>query len=215
VSTAGDLSTSSNLKVGSYNQKVTGLSGTDAGNYDFTGVISEGNYTVGGRDVTISAAGNTVIFNNNLQIDAVSDDGRFITGDKVGSIVGAGRGTQVGSYESSLSLTGDTSDLSNYNVTFKQASLTIGGVTPVPPGPVDPNINPVTPFVVPVGPKPVGPSSSSSGTFKTASVEDEGTCTTYLKGDQKVNKYALNIEVCQLGNKKDKKDKKDDKDIVS
>ncbi|MEY3788514.1 MAG: hypothetical protein RLZ75_2721, partial [Pseudomonadota bacterium] len=127
---------------------------------------------------------------------------------------GAGTGTQAGTYQSNLRLSDVGDDSSNYNVTFNNAPLTIAGV---PPGPVGPNINPVTPIVVPpVGPKPVGP-TSSSGTFKTASVEDEeqGGCSTYLKGDQKVNKYALNIEVCQLGNKKDKKDKKDDKDIVS
>ena len=43
VSTAADLSTSGNLKAKTYNQKVTGLSGNDADNYDFTGVTSTAN----------------------------------------------------------------------------------------------------------------------------------------------------------------------------
>jgi hypothetical protein len=139
VSTAGDLSTSGNLKANIYNQKVTGLSGTDAGNYDFTGVTSTGNYTVGRRDVTISAAGNAVIFNSELQKDTVSDGGGFIRDDKVGDVVGAGTGTEAGTYQSNLALTGDTSDISNYAVSYKNAAFTISAQTYVRP-PVETNI---------------------------------------------------------------------------
>ncbi len=143
VSTVADQSSSGNLKAGSYNQKLTGLNGSDAGNYDFTGVTSTGNYTVDKKSASISAAGNSVIFNSQQQTDKVTTDG-FITGGKVGTVVGAGTGKEAGTYQSNLALTGDTSDISNYAVTYKNAAFTISAQNYVRP-PVETTVlSPVT-----------------------------------------------------------------------
>ena len=61
ISTTGNTSTSGNLKAGSYTgiQKLTSISGADAGNYDFT-TTQVGNYNVSQLVLTGSiAAGNT------------------------------------------------------------------------------------------------------------------------------------------------------------
>lgn len=74
------------------------------------------------KDVTISAAGNTVIFNSQQQTDKLIPNPGFIKGDNI-VINGMGSGIQAGSYLSNLQMSG--SDSSNYNVTYKNAVFNI------------------------------------------------------------------------------------------
>jgi hypothetical protein len=143
VSGAGDLSTSGNLKANSYTQKTTAakLAGDDSANYTVAdSTTSEANYTVGKKDVTISAAGKTVVFNNTEQSDTFNLDG--IIRDDVIRVTGAGKGTAVGSYTSHLDANGD--DIGNYNVQVFNKSFVIADAakTNATSG-TDPLLNPV------------------------------------------------------------------------
>ena len=107
---------------------------------------------VGRKDVSVVSDGKTVVYNGLQQTDTVTRRG-FIDGDKVGTVVGAGTGSSVGSYESKLKLVGDISDLSNYNVVYGDTKLVIADATGG-----DPLLNPV-----PVNPDYKSPNSSAGG----------------------------------------------------
>jgi filamentous hemagglutinin family protein len=110
--------------------------GADAGNYTITDQATT-TAKITPKSVTISAAGNTVIFNSKLQEDKVNAPD-VIKGDIVG-VEGAGAGTQEGTYQSNLRLSGAVDDSSNYNVTLIDATFTITAQTYVRP-PVETNI---------------------------------------------------------------------------
>jgi trimeric autotransporter adhesin len=139
--------TDKNFGVGNKTVKASGVTIKDSGNVDVTGnyniaYTDNTTSTINKKDATVSAAGNSVIFNSQLQTDKVATDG-FIVGDKVGSVIGAGSGTQAGTYQSNLALTGGD-DSSNYNVVFKNAAFTISAQNYVRP-PVESTIlSPVT-----------------------------------------------------------------------
>ncbi|WP_206245788.1 MBG domain-containing protein [Novosphingobium terrae] len=140
VFTAGNTSSSGNLKAGSYSgiQRVTSLSGTDAGNYTFAGIT--GDYTVTQRALTgaLSSSSSTygsaltpgtVSFSNLLSGDVVNAG--TVSVNTTGNLSGSGN-LKAGSYtgiESVFTISG--ADAANYsfagltgNYTVNQLALT-------------------------------------------------------------------------------------------
>jgi hypothetical protein len=149
VNSAGSQAyTDKNFGVNNKTVKASGVTIKDSGNADVTSnyditYVDNTTSSINKKDATVSAAGNSVIFNSQQQTDKVTTDG-FITGDKVGTVVGAGTGKDAGTYQSNLALTGDTSDISNYTVRYKNAAFTISAQKYVRP-PVETTIlSPVT-----------------------------------------------------------------------
>ena len=149
VNSAGSQAyTDKNFGLANKTVKASGVTIKDSGNadvtsnYDITYADNTAS-TINKKSASVTAAGNSVIFNSQLQTDKVTTDG-FIFGDNVGSVIGAGNGTQAGTYQSNLALTGNTSDISNYAVTYKNAAFTISAQNYVRP-PVEITIlSPVT-----------------------------------------------------------------------
>jgi filamentous hemagglutinin family protein len=130
LSLTTNKSTSGNLKANSAGYDID-IAGTK-----FT-LNTTAKLVVAQKSVTISAAGNTVIFNSQQQFDNVNKPG-VITGDNVG-VEGAGTGREAGTYQSNLRLSGAVDDGSNYNINFTNSELTITAQTYVRP-PVETNI---------------------------------------------------------------------------
>ena len=139
INTAGNTSTSGNLKAGSYNgiQGVSAISGADAGNYSF-GAVS-GDYTVAKLDLGGSIAAGSSTYGATLAPGAATLTGK-ITGDVVTATVAVNttdntstsRNLKAGAYtgiETVSALTG--TDAGNYtysavmagNYTVNQAAL--------------------------------------------------------------------------------------------
>ena len=124
-STPLNFSASNNLSVGFYAQKVTrltnGNANNDADNYSFNTASVTSNYEVKKKRVTLAASGNTTFYNGSKQTDTITNSG-LVAGDNV-DIVGAGSGTQFGSYRSNLALSG--SDAANYAPSITNADFRI------------------------------------------------------------------------------------------
>ncbi len=154
VSGAGDLSTSGNLKAGSYAQKTTAakLAGADSANYTVADTTSTANYTVGKRtldNVAIGAAGNTygdtvgagaVTFGNTkgtgatadkvtLTADVVSGAGDLSTSGnlKAGSYAQKTTAAKLAGADSANYTVADTTSTANYTISKK--ALIISNIT--------------------------------------------------------------------------------------
>lgn len=123
LSVSSNKSTSANLKASSagYNIDIAGTKYT---------LNTTAKLMVNTKLASVSAAGNEVFFNSKQQTDQITKEG-FLTGDNVG-IVGAGTGTEAGTYQSKLALTGGD-DSSNYSVSFEDAAFTISAQAYVRP----------------------------------------------------------------------------------
>ena len=126
VSTAGNTSASGNLKAGTYTgiQSVTALSGADADNYTFSGVV--GNYTVDAKPITTaSIAAVTTTYGTSASAGAVSLGGDIFAGDVVSAelanivspVYTGSNNLKAGSYSQSVGSTLSGSDSANYSFT--------------------------------------------------------------------------------------------------
>ena len=121
VASVGNLSSSGNLKAGSYTgiESITGLSGSDAGNYTYSGIT--GDYVVGKLALTgasISAVNTTygtaansgaVSFGNVVSGDVVTD-----TASIDSPVTSTSGNLKAGSYTQSASTTLSGTDAGNY-----------------------------------------------------------------------------------------------------
>ena len=123
VNTAGNTSSSGNLKVGSYGsiQSVSALGGADAGNYSI-GSFSDGGYTVSQLALSGTIAAGTSVYGSALAPGAVTLSGVML-GDTVTpgtagvdttTVSGSGKPI-VGSYTQSVGTTLGGTDAGNYS----------------------------------------------------------------------------------------------------
>jgi filamentous hemagglutinin family protein len=131
INTTGLLSSSGNLQAGAHVgiQSVSGLTGTDAGNYSFAGVT--GDYTVTARALTVSASAANRVYNGTTNAVVTLADDR-ISGDLMNRTytnasfadknAGVGRTVTV----SGISVSGPDSG----NYTFNTSTTAVADISP-------------------------------------------------------------------------------------
>ena len=128
VDAATSTSTSGHLKVGSYKQTATVISGDDAANYSFAGVTtSNANYSVSKKDLVISASANNKVYDATTTASAslISD---MLSGDSLSlSSTSANFDTKNVGTSKTVTVNGlaiSGTDAGNYNLTNTSTSTT-------------------------------------------------------------------------------------------
>ncbi len=108
------------LDAGSYDQRITGITGTASANYEL-GSTSQGTLTIDKAALTIVAANQTRIYGTADPTLTYTTTG-LVNGDQVSGALSRAAGKDVGTYAISQ---GDLSASQNYTISFTGATLTI------------------------------------------------------------------------------------------
>jgi filamentous hemagglutinin family protein len=124
--TAADLTNvtatgASARNAGTYTNTVSASAQT---NYDLT--LQNGTLQINRANASVGGISTTVTYNGQTQNQTAPKTTGFISGDAI-TIGGAASGKNVGTYASTLNVTG--SDAANYNVSITDANMTIGKAT--------------------------------------------------------------------------------------
>jgi hypothetical protein len=109
----------SGRNAGSYQSSLS-ASGADAGNYNIT--YSNASLNISKRPASLSALGQTVVYNGQTQSLNGTQGSGFVAGDAL-NFGGLPIGRNVGQYTSAMTVSG--ADAANYDVTLGSATLTI------------------------------------------------------------------------------------------
>jgi hypothetical protein len=109
----------SGRNAGSYQSSLS-ASGADAGNYNIT--YSNASLNISKRPASLSALGQTVVYNGQTQSLNGTQGSGFVAGDAL-NFGGLPSGRHVGRYTSAMTVSG--ADAANYDVTLGSATLTI------------------------------------------------------------------------------------------
>jgi hypothetical protein len=122
------LSTGGQIKAGSYQQRVSAIGGTDAGNYSLSSYTTPtATYTVNQLSITLAGQATTSTYNGQSQSNGfVAMSGMLYTGD-ITTVTGLATGTNAGTYSGAVQLSNAQGPgVGNYQITYGSGgSLTI------------------------------------------------------------------------------------------
>jgi hypothetical protein len=109
----------SGRNAGSYLSSLS-ATGADAGNYNIT--FNNASLNISKRPASLSALGQTVVYNGQTQQQSAAVLEGFLAGDDI-QVSGLASGRNAGVYGSNVLATGQ--DVGNYSITYQQGALTI------------------------------------------------------------------------------------------